>query len=132
MCVAHSGEVPSDAAKNAYRQQVERAYPFHPLLIDALDARWGSHPDFQCTREVLRLLARMVADLCKRRQGNTQTQHLGKPVHEESYERDVHETFIPSSRCSPENPLISRAESPVRLKDFYKTLRTLRLRERTP
>jgi hypothetical protein len=81
MYAGHSGEVPSEAAKNAYREQVERAYPFHPLLIDALYTRWGSHPDFQRTRGVLRLLASVVGDLWKRRQGNTETQHLIQPCH---------------------------------------------------
>lgn len=81
MYTAHSGEVPSEAAKSTYREQIERAYPFHPLLIDALYTRWGSHPDFQRTRGVLRLLASIVGDLWKRRHGNTQTQHLIQPCH---------------------------------------------------
>ncbi|TXF10373.1 ATP-binding protein [Pelomicrobium methylotrophicum] len=78
---AHAGEVPSEATKGTYRELIERAYPFHPLLIDALYTRWGSHPDFQRTRGVLRLLASIVGDLWKRRQGNTQTQHLIQPCH---------------------------------------------------
>ncbi|GIW42343.1 MAG: hypothetical protein KatS3mg076_2920 [Candidatus Binatia bacterium] len=73
MYAAHPGEVPSEATKGSYRELIERAYPFHPLLIDALYTRWGSHPDFQRTRGVLRLLASIVGDLWKRRQGNTQT-----------------------------------------------------------
>ncbi len=81
MYAAHSDEVPSEAAKNTYRELMERAYPFHPLLIDALYTRWGSHPDFQRTRGVLRLLASIVGDLWKRRQGNTETQHLIQPCH---------------------------------------------------
>ncbi len=81
MYAAHAGEVPSEAAKNTYREQLQRAYPFHPLLIDALYTRWGSHPDFQRTRGVLRLLASIVGDLWKRRQGNTETQHLIQPCH---------------------------------------------------
>jgi len=80
MYAAHSGEVPSEAAKSTYREQLERAYPFHPALIDALYRRWGSHPDFQRTRGVLRLLASIVGDLWKRREGNTQTQHLIQPA----------------------------------------------------
>ncbi|MBI5244845.1 MAG: ATP-binding protein [Elusimicrobia bacterium] len=76
---AHAGEVPNEAAKNTYREQIERAYPFHPLLIDALYTRWGSHPDFQRTRGVLRLLASIICDLWQRREGNTQTQHLIQP-----------------------------------------------------
>ena len=79
MYTAHTGEVPNEAAKNAYREQIERAYPFHPLLIDALYTRWGSHPDFQRTRGVLRLLASIVGDLWNRREGNTQTQHIIQP-----------------------------------------------------
>lgn len=78
---AHSSEVPSDAAKIRYREQLQRAYPFHPLLIDALYTRWGSHPDFQRTRGLLRLLASIVGNLWKRRKGNTQTQHLIQPCH---------------------------------------------------
>ena len=79
MYASHVNEVPSEAARNTYREQIQRAYPFHPLLIDALYARWGSHPDFQRTRGVLRLLASIVGDLWKGRQGNTRTQHLIQP-----------------------------------------------------
>jgi hypothetical protein len=78
---AHAGEVPTEASKNTFREQIERAYPFHPILIDALYTRWGSHPDFQRTRGVLRLLASVVGDLWQRREGNTQTQHLIQPCH---------------------------------------------------
>jgi len=81
MYAGHAGEVPSEAAKNTYREQIARAYPFHPLLIDALYTRWGSHPDFQRTRGVLRLLASIVGDLWNRREGNTQSQHLIQPCH---------------------------------------------------
>ena len=81
MYAAHSGEVPSEASRASYREQIERAYPFHPTVIDALYTRWGSHPDFQRTRGVLRLLASVVGDLWQRREGNTQTQHLIQPCH---------------------------------------------------
>jgi len=81
MYAAHAGEVPGEASKNTYRDQIERAYPFHPLLIDSFYTRWGSHPDFQRTRGVLRLLASIVGDLWQRREGNTQTQHLIQPCH---------------------------------------------------
>ena len=81
MYASQAGEVPSEAAKGPYRDLIERAYPFHPLLIDALYTRWGSHPDFQRTRGVLRLLASIVGDLWKRRQASTETQHLIQPCH---------------------------------------------------
>jgi predicted AAA+ superfamily ATPase len=81
MYAAHSGEVPLEASKSSYRDQIERAYPFHPLFIDALYTRWGSHPDFQRTRGVLRLLASVVGDLWQRRTAASQTQHLIQPCH---------------------------------------------------
>jgi len=60
-------DVPSEAREIEYRDRIERAYPFHPELIDTLYDRWGSFPTFQRTRGVLRLLAEVVADLYKRK-----------------------------------------------------------------
>ncbi|MGH7799467.1 MAG: ATP-binding protein [Thermodesulfobacteriota bacterium] len=56
-------DVPSEVKEIEYRERIERAYPFHPELIDVLYERWGSYPTFQRTRGVLRLLAEVVADL---------------------------------------------------------------------
>ncbi len=58
-----STDVPSEVKEIEYRERIERAYPFHPELIDVLYERWGSYPTFQRTRGVLRLLAEVVADL---------------------------------------------------------------------
>lgn len=81
MYAAHSTEVPSEASKAAYREQIERSFPFHPSVIEALYTRWGSHPDFQRTRGVLRLLASVVGDLWERREANTQSEPLIQPCH---------------------------------------------------
>jgi hypothetical protein len=77
----HSNEVPSEATKTSYRELIERSYPFHPSVIDALYTRWGSHPDFQRTRGVLRLLGSIVGDLWKRRSNDSQSQPLIQPCH---------------------------------------------------
>lgn len=53
-------DVPSEVREPEYREKIERAYPFHPELIDVLYERWGSFPTFQRTRGVLRLLAEIV------------------------------------------------------------------------
>ncbi len=58
--------VPSDVRDVEYRKKIEKAYPFHPELIDVLYERWGSFPTFQRTRGALRLLAEVVADLYER------------------------------------------------------------------
>jgi len=60
-------DVSSNVKEIAYRENIERAYPFHPELIDVLYERWGSYSTFQRTRGVLRLLAEVVADLYKQK-----------------------------------------------------------------
>ncbi len=77
----HRNEVPNDATRTAYKQRMLGAYPFHPMLVDALYLRWGSHSDFQRTRGVLRLLASIVGDLWERRHTGTQSQPLIQPCH---------------------------------------------------
>jgi len=62
-----STDVPSEVKEAAYRERMQRAYPFHPELIDTLYERWGSFSTFQRTRGVLRLLAEVVADLYNRK-----------------------------------------------------------------
>lgn len=81
MMASHSGEVPAESSKSAFKTQLERSFPFHPTVIDTLYTRWGSHPDFQRTRGVLRLLANIIGDLWQRRNANTETQHMIQPCH---------------------------------------------------
>ena len=60
-CVAgHS--IPQDG-KAAYSKRFRASYPFTPDVIDVLYKRWGSYPDFQRTRGVLRLLSSVVHSL---------------------------------------------------------------------
>jgi hypothetical protein len=77
----HKNEVPTEATRAAYKENLIAAYPFHPTLIDAFYLRWGSHGDFQRTRGVLRLLAGIVGDLWQRRNTETQSQPLIQPCH---------------------------------------------------
>lgn len=56
-------DVPSACREPGYRDQIIKAYPFHPELIHVLYERWGTIPEFQRTRGVLRLLADVIANL---------------------------------------------------------------------
>ncbi len=47
-------DVPSGCREPSYREEMLRAYPFHPELISVLYERWGTIPEFQRTRGVLR------------------------------------------------------------------------------
>lgn len=60
-------DAPAEVRETAYREKIERAYPFHPEFIDVLYERWGSFPTFQRTRGVLRFLAMIVEDLYERK-----------------------------------------------------------------
>ena len=46
-----------------YRERFINSYPFKPEVIDVLYKRWGSFPEFQRTRGVLRLLSLVVYSL---------------------------------------------------------------------
>ena len=56
-------DVPSACRELSYRDDFVKAYPFHPELIAVLYERWGTIPEFQRTRGVLRLLADVISDL---------------------------------------------------------------------
>ena len=62
--------VPKEFRDERYREKIQRAYPFHPELIDVLYEKWGSLVKFQRTRGVLRLLALVVNDLYKKNDPN--------------------------------------------------------------
>lgn len=56
-------KVKNEVQEPEYREKMEKSYPFHPEVIDALYQRWGSLPKFQRTRGVLRLLALVIRQL---------------------------------------------------------------------
>jgi len=60
-------DAPQASKEPAYKQNMLAAYPFHPELLTVLYERWGSMPEFQRTRGVLRLLAYVVSDLYNRK-----------------------------------------------------------------
>ena len=64
---ATMGGLPAQYANVAYRDLIQRSYPFHPELITVLYERWGAKPGFQLTRGTLRFLALVLQDLWARR-----------------------------------------------------------------
>ncbi len=51
-----------DITKRAlsFNEKMNIGYPFHPALIDVLYQKWGPHPDFQRTRGILRVFAKIL------------------------------------------------------------------------
>jgi len=52
--------IPATASQAAYGEEIERSYPFHPELLDVLNRKVSTIPNFQKTRGVLRLLGHTV------------------------------------------------------------------------
>jgi len=52
--------IPEHAVTAEYANEIERTYPFHPALIDVLNLKTSTIPNFQRTRGVLRLLAHII------------------------------------------------------------------------
>ena len=60
--------LPMSAVQVSYREALERSYPFHPSLIEVLDGKLATIPNFQRTRGALRLLTRVIRRLWHERQ----------------------------------------------------------------
>jgi len=58
----NNSDFPDRVTEPKYRDRLADSYPFHPEFIDTLYEQWGSMPDFQRTRGVLRFLAKVVSD----------------------------------------------------------------------
>jgi hypothetical protein len=60
------GILPEGDQESEYRGRFIESYPFQPEVVDVLYKRWGSFPDFQRTRGVLRLLSHVVHRACSK------------------------------------------------------------------
>jgi hypothetical protein len=56
------------ASTQAYAQRIVQCYPFHPRLLDTAQERLAAMADFQKSRGVLRLFARILRDLHDRQE----------------------------------------------------------------
>lgn len=72
---AHGADFPEELYGGAWAETVARSYPWHPLLIRALDKRLSTIPNFQRTRGALRLLAGSVRNLWAHQPGGTLLVH---------------------------------------------------------
>ncbi len=63
---AHPELLPAEAASADYAHSIAQCYPFHPRLIKTVKDHLGPLPEFQRSRGVLRLFARIVRDIWDR------------------------------------------------------------------
>ena len=69
-------DLPQRMTGAGWATAISRTYPFHPSLIQVLDKRLSTIPNFQRTRGALRLLARAIRRLWDTRPENTQLLHV--------------------------------------------------------
>ncbi len=62
------GSLPPTAQTEEYAKRIQESYPFHPRLLDTAKDRLGALAEFQRSRGVLRLFARIVRDLWERQE----------------------------------------------------------------
>jgi len=63
----HPGSLPAGARTEEYAKRIADSYPFHPRLLDTAKDRLGALADFQRSRGVLRLFARIIRDVWERK-----------------------------------------------------------------
>lgn len=64
----HPGSIPAHARTEEYAKRIAESYPFHPRLLDTAKDRLGALADFQRSRGVLRLFARIIRDVWERKE----------------------------------------------------------------
>ena len=69
-------ELPQRAVRAEYTAEIEAAYPFHPELLNTLNRKTATIPNFQRTRGALRLLALAVRRLWQQRPPGTHLIHV--------------------------------------------------------
>ncbi len=58
--VEHKDSLPGETQESRYLQRLKSAYPIHPEVFDRLYNDWSSLANFQRTRGVLKLMARVI------------------------------------------------------------------------
>ncbi len=63
--IANSADLPRETQESRYFDRLMRAYPIHPEVFDRLYEDWSSLDNFQRTRGVLKLMAKVIHRLWK-------------------------------------------------------------------
>jgi predicted AAA+ superfamily ATPase len=63
--ISHSEDFPRETQESRYYERLTHAYPIHPEVFDRLYEDWSSLDNFQRTRGVLKLMAKVIHRLWK-------------------------------------------------------------------
>lgn len=58
--VTHAADLPGETQEGAYLRRMQAAFPIHPEVFERLYTDWSTLPNFQRTRGVLKLMAKVI------------------------------------------------------------------------
>jgi len=61
--IAHGADFPAETQQSHYYERLKQAYPIHPEVFDRLYDDWSSLENFQRTRGVLKMMAKIIYSL---------------------------------------------------------------------
>lgn len=79
---ANSGDFPPETQDSHYLERMKRAYPIHPEVFDRLYEDWSSLDNFQRTRGVLKLMAKVIHRLWTDGNNDLMIQPGSLPLHD--------------------------------------------------
>jgi predicted AAA+ superfamily ATPase len=88
--VKHANDLPGETQEGRYYDRLRSAYPIHPEVFERLYKDWSALPNFQRTRGVLKLMARVIHRLWQ--DNNTDLMLLPGSI--PMYDRDVHGELV--------------------------------------
>ncbi len=86
----NNGEFPPETQDSHYFERLKQAYPIHPEVFDRLYEDWSSLDNFQRTRGVLKLMAKVIHRLWKDNNNDLMIQPASLPL----YDADVRNESI--------------------------------------
>ncbi|MGF6658196.1 putative AAA+ superfamily ATPase [Paraburkholderia youngii] len=87
---ANPGDFPPETRDSHYFERLKQAYPIHPEVFDRLYEDWSSLDNFQRTRGVLKLMAKVIHELWRRGNNDLLIQPASLPL----YEADIRNEAI--------------------------------------
>lgn len=88
--VKHADDLPGETQEGHYYDRMRAAYPIHPEVFERLYKDWSTLPNFQRTRGVLKLMARVIHALWQ----NNNQDLLLMPGSLPMADRDVHGELV--------------------------------------
>ncbi len=113
----NQNDFPADSRAAGYRQRLDSAYPIHPELFERLYNDWSTLEQFQRTRGVLRLMAKVIHTLWARGDQSLLIMPGTIPIDEQAVEHELvrylPEVWSPilQSEVDGSNALATRTDS---------------------